>query len=110
MQEMEAEIADRRVLKLIEAYLKQGVLEGTKSYAALEEGTPQGSVISPLLANIYLHPVDVTMEAEGVGWIRYADDCVVMCRTQAEAERALVRFRELIESREQTRKKIKEMT
>ena len=99
MQEIETEIVDQRVLKLIEAYLKQGVLEGTKSYAALEEGTPQGSVISPLLANIYLHPVDVAMEAEGYGLIRYADDCVVMCRTQAEAERALVRIRELIEIR-----------
>jgi RNA-directed DNA polymerase len=99
MQEIEAEIADRRVLKLIEAYLKQGVLEGTKSYAAPEEGTPQGSVISPLLANIYLHPLDVAMEAEGHGLIRYADDCVVMCRTQAEAERALARIRELIGNR-----------
>jgi RNA-directed DNA polymerase len=99
MQEIEAEIADRRVLKLIEAYLKQGVLEGTKSYGALEEGTPQGSVISPLLANIYLHPVDVAMETEGYGLVRYADDCVVMCRTQAEAERALARIRELIETR-----------
>src|SRR5712691_5586582 len=75
MQEIEAEIADRRVLKLIEAYLKQGVLEGTKSYAALEEGTPQGGVISPLLANIYLHPVDEAMEAKGYGLVRYADDC-----------------------------------
>ena len=67
MQEIENEIADRRVLKLIEAYLKQGVLEGTKSYAALEEGTPQGGVISPLLANIYLHPVDVAMGRRGMG-------------------------------------------
>lgn len=99
MQEIEAEIADRRVLGLIEAYLKQGVLEGTKSYAALEEGTPQGGVISPLLANIYLHPVDEAMEGEGYGLVRYADDCVVMCRTQPEAERALARIRELIEIR-----------
>jgi RNA-directed DNA polymerase len=100
MQEIKTEIADRRVLELIEAYLKQGILEGTKSYAALEEGTPQGGVISPLLANIYLHPIDEAMETEGYGLVRYADDCVVMCRTRAEAERALVRMRELIESRE----------
>jgi RNA-directed DNA polymerase len=98
-QEIEKEIADRRVLKLIEAYLKQGVLEGTKSYAVLEEGTPQGGVVSPLLANIYLHPVDEAMEAEGYGLVRYADDCVVMCRTQAEAQRALACIRELIEGR-----------
>lgn len=99
MQEIETEVADRRVLNLIEAYLKQGVLDGTKSYAALEEGTPQGGAISPLLANIYLHPVDETMEAEGYGLVRYADDCMVMCRTQTEAECALARIRELIESR-----------
>ncbi len=99
MREIELEISDRRVLNLIESYLKQGVLEGTKSYAALEEGTPQGGVISPLLANIYLHPVDEAMEAEGYALVRYADDCVVMCRTQMEAERALRRIRERIESR-----------
>jgi RNA-directed DNA polymerase len=102
MQEVETEIADQRVLGLIEAFLKQRVMEGTKSYAALEEGTPQGGVISPLLANIYLHPVDQTMEAEGYGLVRYADDCVVMCATQEEAERALARIRELIEERELT--------
>ncbi len=100
MQEVETEISDRRVLALIEAFLKQGVMEGTKSYAALEEGTPQGGVISPLLANIYLHPVDQTMEAEGYGLVRYADDSVVMCRTRAEAERALARIRELMEGLE----------
>jgi RNA-directed DNA polymerase len=56
-------------------------------------------VISPLLANIDLHPVDQAMETEGYGLIRYADDCVVMCRTQAEAEHALARIRQLIENR-----------
>ncbi len=56
-------------------------------------------MISPLLANIYLHPFDAAMEAEGYGLVRYADDCVVMCGTQAEAERVLARIRELIEDR-----------
>jgi len=51
------------------------------------------------LANIYLHPFDAAMEAEGYGLVRYADDCVVMCGTQAEAERVLARIRELIEDR-----------
>ncbi len=99
IREVETEISDRRVLKLIEAYLKQGVMDGTKSYAALEEGTPQGGVISPLLANIYLHPVDEAMEVAGYALVRYADDCVVMCRTQAEAERALAHICELMEIR-----------
>jgi len=102
MVEIEKEISDRSVLALIEAYLRQGVLEGTKSYAALEQGTPQGGVISPLLANVYLHPVDAAMEADGYAMVRYADDCVVMCRSQDEATRALGRIRELMESRQLT--------
>jgi len=102
MREIEKEIADSRVLRMIERCLKRGVMETTKSYAALEEGTPQGSVISPLLANIYLHPVDAELEREGYGLVRYADDCVVMCRTQEEAERAMAALRELVAERELT--------
>lgn len=102
MREIEKEIADSRVLRMIERCLKRGVLETTKSYAALEEGTPQGSVISPLLANIYFHPVDVELEREGYGLVRYADDCVVMCRTREEAERAMAALRELVAERELT--------
>jgi RNA-directed DNA polymerase len=89
MAEIEKKIADRRVLGLIEGYLKQEVLLATKSYAAIEEGTPQGAVISPLLANIYMHRVDVAMEQAGYGYVRYADDCVIVCRTREEAEKAL---------------------
>jgi len=89
MKEIEKKIADRRVLGLIEGYLKQDVLLTTKSYAAIEKGTPQGAVISPLLANIYLHRVDVVMEQAGYGYVRYADDCVILCRTREEAEGAL---------------------
>lgn len=100
MGEIEKEIADRRVLRMIERCLKRGVLETTKSYAALEEGTPQGSVISPLLANIYFHPVDQALEKEGYEVVRYADDLVLMCRTREEAERALSRLGGLIAERE----------
>lgn len=102
LSEVSKEIADGRVLRMIERCLKRGVLETTKSYAALEEGTPQGSVISPLLANIYFHPVDEEMERQGYAMVRYADDCVVMCRTREEAERALESLRELIAERELT--------
>jgi RNA-directed DNA polymerase len=103
MKEVEKKIADGRVLDLITRYLKQDVLEATVSYAADEQrGTPQGAVISPLLANSYLHPVDITMEQEGYEMVRYADDCVVMCATQHEAERALNRLRELMTARELT--------
>lgn len=102
MAEVEKKIADSRVLGLIEGYLKQDVLLTTKSYAAIEEGTPQGAVISPLLANIYLHRVDVAMERAGYGYVRYADDCVIVCRTRQEAEDALQCIREQTASLELT--------
>ena len=88
MELVEERIADRRVLKLIEAFLKQGILEGMESWEP-EDGTPQGGVISPLLANIYLHPLDRLLA--GVGWemVRYADDLVVLCRQPHEAQEAL---------------------
>lgn len=81
-------IADTRVLKLVEAYLNQGVMEGMEKWTP-EEGTPQGAVISPLLANVYLHPLDVLMAAKGFLMIRYADDVIVLCRTKEECAAAL---------------------
>jgi RNA-directed DNA polymerase len=103
MNEIKKKIADPRVLNLIERFLKQDVLESVPSYVTAErKGTPQGAVISPLLANIYLHPIDTVMEAEGYEMVRYADDCVVLCSTQQEAERALDRLRELMTVRELT--------
>lgn len=82
-------IADGRVLGLIEALLKQGVIEATDWLQAKEEGTPQGGVISPLLANIYLDPLDWKMAGSGFAMVRYADDMVVLCRSREEAEAAL---------------------
>jgi len=98
MNEVAKRIADGRVLDLIEAYLHQGVLDEMKLWMP-ERGTPQGAVISPLLANVYLHPVDAAMRQSGYALIRYADDMVVMCRTKEEAEAALMKLRELLEER-----------
>ena len=98
MNEVAKKIADGRVLDLIEAYLHQGVLEEMKLWLP-ETGTPQGAVISPLLANVYLHPVDVAMRQAGFTLVRYADDMVVLCRTREEAETALAKLGELIEAR-----------
>jgi RNA-directed DNA polymerase len=98
MNEVAKRIADGRVLDLIEAYLHQGVLEGMKLWMP-ERGTPQGAVISPLLANVYLHPVDTVMRQAGFRLVRYADDMVVLCRTKEEAEAALVKLGELLEGR-----------
>jgi RNA-directed DNA polymerase len=98
MNEVAKRIADGRVLDLIEAYLHQGVLEGMNLWLP-EAGTPQGAVISPLLANVYLHPVDQAMVQAGFTLVRYADDMVVLCRTREEAEAALVKLTELLEGR-----------
>jgi len=92
------EIADGSVLNLIRQYLEQDVMDGVKRWRP-GAGTPQGAVISPLLANIYLHPVDVAMRLEGYAMIRYADDMVVMCTSRDEADKALARLNALLSER-----------
>ena len=84
---IETKIADGRVLRLVEAFLQQGVLEEMKLWTP-EAGTPQGAVVSPLLSNIYLDPLDHHMVAGGLEMVRYADYFVVLCRSQAEAQQA----------------------
>jgi len=81
-------VSDGRVLRLIRSFLKAGVMEELKVKEQVK-GTPQGGVISPLLANIYLNRYDQKMLKEGFKVIRYADDFVVMCKTKREAERAM---------------------
>lgn len=90
------EIADGRVLRLIRSFLRSGVMEEAKIENPTT-GTPQGEVISPLLANIYLHPYDERMTQKGYKVIRYADDIVIMCRNKREAQEALVLTREILE-------------
>jgi RNA-directed DNA polymerase len=86
-------VADRRVLALVEAFLGQTVLEGGQEWTP-EQGTPQGAVISPLLSNIYLDPLDHLMARSGFEMVRYADDFVVLCRTPEEAADALAVVRD----------------
>jgi RNA-directed DNA polymerase len=97
MQEVEKKITDGRMLKLIGQFLKQGVLETMKEWVP-EEGTPQGAVISPLLSNIYLDPLDQEMAQANQMMVRYADDFVILCRTQSEAEAALTMVRQWCEN------------
>jgi len=78
-------VADGRVLELLAAFLTQKVM-GTAEGWVPEEGTPQGAVISPLLSNIYLDPLDQQMAKQGYEMIRYADDFVILCRREAEAQ------------------------
>jgi RNA-directed DNA polymerase len=82
-------VSDRRLLRLIEQMLGAGVMEEMKGWQPTEQGTPQGSVLSPLLANIYLNPLDHLMAQTGHQMTRYADDFVIQCRSQAEAQAAL---------------------
>jgi RNA-directed DNA polymerase len=88
MERVKAKVAAGRVLRLVEAFLQQGVLEEMNLWTP-EAGTPQGAVISPLLSNIYLDALDHEMAARGIERVRYADDFVVLCGTQGEAQQAL---------------------
>jgi len=88
MARVEEHIADGRVLTLIRQFLTQGVMDQGQILEP-EAGTPQGGVISPLLANVYLNPLDRLLLRAGHAALRYADDMVILCRTRAEAAAAL---------------------
>jgi RNA-directed DNA polymerase len=94
MELVKHRIVDGSVLGLLEQSLKAGVLEELKGWQPTERGTPQGAVISPLLANLYLNPLDHEMARRGWAMVRYADDFVVLCRTKEEAETVLAFLRE----------------
>jgi RNA-directed DNA polymerase len=90
-------VSDGAVLELIERFLKQGVLESGKGWSPTESGTPQGAVLSPLLANIYLNPLDHLMAGQGWEMVRYADDFIILCESREEAERAMEAVRHWVE-------------
>jgi len=92
MERVRERMSDGRLLDLIERYLKAGVMDGLKGWEPTERGTPQGAVISPLLANLYLNPLDHMMADAGQAMTRYADDLVVQCRSEAQANEALGRI------------------
>jgi RNA-directed DNA polymerase len=91
---IEERISDGRVLGLIRGWLGQDILRGMARWTPTA-GTPQGAVISPLLANIYLHPLDEHMAALGHRMVRYADDFVVLCESHEAAE-ALAAIRDWV--------------
>ena len=90
---MKQRVADGRVLALVENFLRAGVLEESKGWQPTERGTPQGGVVSPLLANLYLNPLDHQIERAGWAMVRYADDFVILCRSETEAQAALAAVR-----------------
>ncbi len=88
LERVSAKVSDGKVLNLVQAFLAQKVMETAKGWRP-EEGTPQGAVVSPLLSNIYLDPLDHLLAERGIEMVRYADDFVILCRTEAEAREAL---------------------
>jgi RNA-directed DNA polymerase len=90
LEQVARKVADSRVLALITAMLRQGVMEAMAHWTPTT-GTPQGAVISPLLANSYLDPLDHELAGRGFEMVRYADDFVILCRSEAEARAALAR-------------------
>jgi RNA-directed DNA polymerase len=96
LERVEEKVSDGRVLELIEAFLKQDIVKEMERWTPTG-GTPQGAVISPLLANLYLHPLDCHMKQKGYRMVRYADDFVVLCQTAETAQAALKEVRSWVE-------------
>jgi RNA-directed DNA polymerase len=88
MGRVEEKVSDGAVIKLLKGYLQQDVMEAMRRWKP-EGGTPQGAIVSPMLSNIYLNPLDHEMEQQGIEMVRYADDFVILSRSEAEAEKAL---------------------
>ena len=90
IRRVEEKVSDGRVIRMLQGYLKQEVMDGMESWTP-EGGTPQGAIVSPLLSNIYLDPLDQAMAQAGYEMVRYADDFVILCRSEAEAREVLER-------------------
>jgi RNA-directed DNA polymerase len=90
---VQEKVTDGRVIRLLEAFLTQKVMETAEGWTP-EEGTPQGAVISPLLSNLYLNPLDQQMARQGREMVRYADDFIILCGSEAEAREALEQVRQ----------------
>lgn len=88
LSRIKEEVADGKVLSLLEKFLTQAVWDNVQEWIP-ETGTPQGAVISPLLANIYLNPLDHEMATRGIEMVRYADDFVILCKSEEDAQNAL---------------------
>jgi RNA-directed DNA polymerase len=96
MSRVRERVSDSRVLGLVEQFLQQGVMDGLSAWTPMT-GTPQGAVISPLLANLYLNPLDHLLAEAGYAMVRYADDFVILCRSREEADRALAKVKAWVE-------------
>jgi RNA-directed DNA polymerase len=98
MARLARRISDKRMLKLIRAFLRAGVLEGGL-VSPIDEGTPQGGPLSPLLSNIVLDELDRELEQRGHRFVRYADDCNIYVRSQRAGERVMKSVSQFITSK-----------
>ena len=101
MQLVQQSISDRRVLGLIQQYLDQNIMDGLSEWTP-DAGVPQGAVLSPVLSNVYLNPLDHHMAGLKFQMVRYADDFVILCRTAEEAQSALETVRQWVTENELT--------
>ena len=98
MQSVAERVADGNILRLVEKFLTSGVMDNG-IFKPTTIGTPQGGVISPLLANIVLNHLDWQLNHAGLRFVRYADDFVVLCQTQDQAKEALILVQQVLEQR-----------
>ena len=89
MRAVACQVRDKPLLRLIGDYLRAPMQEPDGNKRARHSGTPQGGPLSPLLANIYLHPLDVELEKRGVAFVRYADDIAIFAGSERAAKRLL---------------------
>jgi len=96
MSMLKERISDSRILSLIQQFLDQNILEELREWTPIS-GVPQGAVLSPVLSNLYLNPLDHKMSEAGFEMVRYADDFVILCRSKSEADLALQTIQEWVE-------------
>jgi len=94
---IEEYISDGRLLDILASWLKQDIVKGTERWTPVG-GTPQGAVISPLLANLFLHPLDEKMTELGYRMVRYADDFVILCQSAEQAQAGLEEVKVWVEA------------
>lgn len=97
MKLLKEHISDNRLLQLIQRFLDQNIMEDLREWTPIA-GVPQGAVLSPVLSNLYLNPLDHKMADRGFEMVRYADDFVVLCRSESEAVSALAMIRDWVEA------------
>ena len=96
MEVLSKSINDGRVMSLINKYLNAGIVQHGV-FERSEKGVPQGGPLSPLLSNVMLNELDKELEKRGHRFVRYADDCMILCKSRKSAERTMLSITKFIE-------------